>query len=94
MTHTDIKLLQILLSLPAGKLSTSEKKAFQAMFDGLANGKYIGLSRKQRAWAEEVYRKNDLHKKPLPHLKRVEVKDKAGKGILDLGPLPLKPPGR
>jgi len=93
MAHTDTKLLQILLSLPSGKLSSSEKRAFQAMFDGLANGKYISLSRKQRSWAEEVYRKNDLHKKPLPRLKRIATKDK-DRGVLDLGPLPMKPPGR
>lgn len=94
MAHTDTKLLQILLSLPGGKLSGSEKRAFQAMYDDLVNGKCIKLSKKQRGWAEEVYRKNDLHKTPLPRLKKIAVKDKAGKSLLDLGPLPLKPPGK
>ena len=84
----------VLLSLPAGKLSSSEKRAFQAMFDDLANGKIIGLSKKQKAWANEVYVKNDLHKKPLQRLKKIAVKDKSGKSPLDLGPLPMKPPGR
>lgn len=93
MNHTDIKLLQILLSLPVGKLSTSERKAFQAMYDGLANGKYIGLSRKQRSWAEQVYMKNDLHRKPLQKLKKIATKDKV-KSVIDIGPRPLKPPGK
>jgi hypothetical protein len=93
MTHSDTKLLQILLNLPPGKLSVSERKAFQAMYDDLVNGKYISLSRKQRSWAEQIYMKHELHRNPLPKLKRVETKDKQ-KAVLDLGPLPLKPPGR
>lgn len=93
MAHTDLKLLQILLSLPAGKLSGSEKRAFQAMYDDVANGKVVRLSKKQRAWLEAVYQKHDLHRKPLPKLKKIVTRDK-NVGLLDLGPLPLKPPGR
>jgi predicted protein tyrosine phosphatase len=94
MNHTDTKLLQILLSLPSERLSSSEKRAFQAMFDDLSNGKIVGLSKKQKAWANEVYVKNDLHKKPLPRLKKITVKDKSAVKVLDFGPLPMKPPGR
>lgn len=84
MTHTDIKLLQILLSLPSGKLSSSERRAFHAMYDDLVNGKYIGLSRKQRAWAEQVYLKYELHKTPI-RIKKIETKDK------NMGPFGLSP---
>ena len=76
MAHTDLKLLQILLSLPMGKLSGPEKRAFQAMYDNLVNGKVVNLTKKQRWWLEDVYRKHDLHKKPLPRLKRIATKDK------------------
>lgn len=93
MSHSDLQLLRILLSLPSGKLAPPEKKAFQAMFDDLANGKRIGLSKKQRQWLEAVFHKHELHKKPLPKLKRITTKDK-NVGTLDLGPLPLKPPGK
>lgn len=63
------------------------------MYDDLSNGKVVNLSKKQRAWLEMVFHKHDLHRKPLPRLKRIQTKDK-GVGVLDLGPLPLKPPGR
>jgi hypothetical protein len=93
ISHTDLKLLQILLSLPTGKLSNSERRAFHAMFDDLSNGKYIGLSKKQREWAEQVYLKNDLHKKVAWHTRKIVPKDK-NSVVVDLGPMPLKPPGR
>lgn len=95
MNHSDRQLLRILLSLPAGKLTASEKKAFQSMFDNLENGKVIGLGRKQRSWAESVYMKHELHRKPLAKLKNIKTKDKnPGVKPLDFGPLPLKPPGK
>lgn len=93
MSHTDLKLLQILLSLPAGRLSSSERRAFQAMYDDLSNGKVVSLSKKQRAWLEAIYQKHELHRKPLPKLKKIATRDK-NVCALDLGPLPLKPPGR
>ncbi len=91
MNHTDLKLLRILLSLTS-KLTKSEKGAFQAMYDDLANGKIVRLSKKQRQWLEAVYYHHNLHQKPIT-LKKITTKDKV-KGVLDLGPLPLKPPGR
>lgn len=92
MTHTDLKLLQILLSLPLGKLSVSEQSAFQAMYDQLKMGKIVGLSRKQRSWADTVFLKLGLHKVALPPIKNVPVKDKF-QVELDTGPKVLKPPG-
>jgi hypothetical protein len=92
LTRTDNQILRGLLTLPEGKLSGSERRAFQAMYDDLVNGKFIKLSRKQREWAEAVFLKHDLQMKPLP-ARVPPTKDKR-KVDLNFGPLPLKPPGR
>ena len=83
--------------MPAGKLSSSEKSAFQGMYDNLMAGRVIKLSQRQRAWADEVYLKNNLDKE-RPPVKKIAVKDKS---LLPFHPLdhvvanrPLKPPGR
>jgi hypothetical protein len=90
--RTDSQTLRALLTLPPGKLSKSEQRAFQAMYDDLVNGKMVQLSRKQKEWAEEVFLKNDLQGKPLP-AKLPPIKDKR-KVDLNFGPLPKLPPGR
>jgi len=91
---TDLQLLRILLSMPPGKLKN--RSAFQAMYDSLATGEIVSLFPKQRAWAERVYKENNLDKRPLTFRQKVEVQDKnKGSGkILDFGPLPMKPPGK
>lgn len=73
---TDLQILRALLNLPANKLAVSERKIFQAMYDEVATGMVIGLSKKQRAWAESVYVKNDLDRE-RPAAKPVAVLDKS-----------------
>lgn len=94
MKLTDLSILKILLSLPAGKLSN--RNIFQSMYDNLAIGKIISLSKKQRAWVERVYKEHKLDKKPLAAAfrQKVVVQDKGPEKILDFGPLPMKPPGK
>ena len=94
---TDLQATQALLSLPQGKLSESEKKAFQGMFDNLMAGRVVRLSMRQRAWVDEVYCKHNLDKE-RPAMKRIAIKDKS---LVPKNPLdqvqaarPLKPPGR
>lgn len=80
--------------MPAGKLSAAEKSAFQGMFDSLKTGRVIRLSMRQRAWADEIYDKNDLDKERPPK-KKIAVRDKSL--VPFLPPLPNeppKPPGR
>lgn len=80
--------------MPSGKLSTSEKRAFQGMFDQLATGRTVHLSPRQRDWAHSVYDKHDLDKE-RPPVKKIAVLDKSLIGHpLDKLPRPLKPPGR
>ena len=57
-TRTDRATLNALLV--SGKLSTSERKAFQAMYDDIVGGKVISLTKKQRLWADSVYEKHNL----------------------------------
>ena len=87
---TDLVMLRSILACKA--ITEGQRRAFQSMYDDLSNGKLIGLRKKQRAWAEEVYAKHRLDKLPPPS-KPIPVKDKV-KPTLNLGPLPLKPPGR
>ena len=91
---TDLQVLRALLGLPLGKLSTSEKAAFQEMYDKLASGLTAGLSPKQRIWTHQVYDKHDLDNEreaPRP----VTIKDKSLAGKDFLGPVtPIRPPGR
>jgi hypothetical protein len=81
--------------MPAGKLTPSEKRVFQEMFDKLATGFILKLSPKQRMWADSIYDKNDLDKERPPS-KVIAVKDKSlqVKHPLDSLVRPLKPPGR
>jgi hypothetical protein len=81
--------------MSAGKLSSSEKRVFQEMFDKLSTGHILKLSPKQRMWADSIYDKHDLDKERPPP-KNIQVKDKS---LIPIHPLdtmarPLKPPGR
>jgi len=89
---TDTQMLRGLLALPPTVLAGGEKRAFQAMYDDLVNGKIVNLSKKQRAWVEGAYLKHKLDKQPAT-TKIIPTKDKQ-KAVLNLGPLPKKPPGR
>jgi len=74
---TDLQVLRALLSLPDGKLSTREKQIFQAMYDNVATGMVIQLSKKQRLWTDSVYDRFDLdNPKTAPGTKPVAVRDK------------------
>jgi hypothetical protein len=74
---TDLQVLRALLSMPDGKLSAGEKRAFQAMYDNVASGMIIQLSKKQRLWTDSVYDRFDLdNPKTAPGVKPVAVKDK------------------
>ena len=90
---TDLQVLRALLSMPPGKLSTSEQSSFQAMYDQVATGRQLSLSQKQRMWADSVYDKHDLDKE-RPPARPVAIKDKGLLTGLDSLPKPLKPPGR
>lgn len=91
---TDLQVLRALLNLPLGKLTSSEKSSFQMMYDLLATGQQIDLSKKQRAWADSVYDKHDLDKPRTEGARKVEVKDKSLISPLDNMPKPTKPPGK
>lgn len=73
---TDLQVLRAILNLPPPKISVSERKIFQAMYDELAAGMVIGLSKKRRAWADAVYDKNDLDSE-RPAAKPVAIQDKS-----------------
>lgn len=88
---TDKQMLTSILNVE--KLTPGEKRAFQAMYDDLMNGKIIGLSKMQRLWAGQLYAKYNLDKVRGPN-KPVAVKDKGAPLALDTMPKPLKPPGR
>jgi hypothetical protein len=90
---TDLQVLRALLSLPADKLSTSERSAFQAMYDQVASGHVLSLSFKQRAWADAVYDKHNLDNE-RPPAKLILIRDKSLLSPIEKKPLPLKPPGR
>jgi hypothetical protein len=92
---TDLQVLRALLSMPAGKLSASEKRVFQEMFDKVATGHILRLSPKQRMWADSVYDKHDLDKERPPP-KNITVKDKSLSVVHPLDNLarPTRPPGR
>lgn len=95
MPPTDLHMIRALLSLPVGKLSTSEQSAFQAMFDQLATGRQVSLSVKQRAWVNSAFVTHRLDKGEQPPLKRIQVKDKSLiVSSLDTLKKPLKPPSR
>jgi len=73
---TDLQVLRAVLNLPTDKLGYQERKPFQAMYDQLAAGMMIGLSKKQRAWVDSVYDKNDLDRE-RPAAKPVAIQDKS-----------------
>ncbi len=86
---TDLQMLRALLALPPGQLK--QKQAFQAMYDSLAVGGQVSLSKKQRLWVAQVFDQHKLKNKPIP--KEVKTLD-PGKKDFDIGPLPKRPPGR
>ncbi len=89
---TDRQMLVALLSLPPGKLSPGEKTAFQQWLDALDNG-VVSLSKKQKAWAQSTFVKNELDKGPRPPPKPLKGRVKSDHP-LDKMSKPLKPPGR
>jgi hypothetical protein len=92
---TDLQVLRALLSMPAGKLTPSEKRVFQEMYDKLATGHILNLSPKQRMWADSIYDKHDLDKE-RPPARTIAIVDKslAVKHPLDKLALPKRPPGK
>jgi hypothetical protein len=74
---TDLQVLRAVLSLPRGKLSSNEKTVFQRMYDDVAGGMVISLSKKQRAWVDGVYDKHDLDKPQNRGNTEVKVLDKS-----------------
>ena len=74
---SDRHILTQVLSLPLGSLSSSEKSAFQHMFDMIASGRQAKLSFKQRLWVEEIVEKFKLDQGEQPPPKKIEVKDKS-----------------
>ena len=87
---TDLQVLRLLLSLPHEALK--ERRPFQGMYEDLATGRQVKLTKKQRAWVDQIYFKHELDRRSIP-LKKMVIRDKSKK-ILDFGVLPKKPPGR
>lgn len=73
---TDLQVLRAILNLPADRLTVSERRIFQAMYDEVAAGMVVGISKKQRAWADSVYDRNELDKE-RPAAKPVAILDKS-----------------
>lgn len=91
--RTDKATLNALLT--CGKLTSGEQTAFQHMFDDLMGGKIIELSKKQRLWADSVYEKYKVGE--IRSLVRKEARariQKPEKFAWEVGPKPLKPPGK
>lgn len=88
-TFSDLQLLRALLSLPPGQ--PKQRGIFQAMYDKLVVGGQISLSPKQRQWVIAVFDEHKLKDQPIPT--NVRTMD-PGLARFNLGPLPLKPPGR
>lgn len=93
VVRTDRATLNALLT--SGKLTGGELSAFQQMYDDLMGGKIIGLSKKQRLWADSVYEKYKLGEI------RAQVRKEARARVHQAPPvypwetnLPKKPPGR
>lgn len=70
---SDLQVLRALLGTD-GKLTSGEKRAFQAMYDNVAAGMVIQLSKKQRIWADSIFDKHKLD--GVSPVKKVVVKDK------------------
>jgi hypothetical protein len=81
--------------MPTGRLTPSEKRVFQEMYDKIATGHILRLSPKQRMWADSIYDKHDLDKE-RPPVKAIKIVDKSltSQHPLDKMARPLKPPGR
>ncbi len=90
---SDMQMLRALLGLPVGKLGGGDKRAFQGMYDDLANGKIVHLSVKQRVWVTAAFQKHDLVGKELPPREEGALVKHRESVVLDFGPIP-KPPGR
>ncbi len=90
---TDMQMLRALLGLPVGRLSGGDKRAFQAMYDDMVNGKLVRLSVKQRAWVEGAFHRLDLGGKELPPREEGSLVKHRERVVLNFGPIP-KPPGR
>jgi hypothetical protein len=71
---SDLQVLRSILGMPDGKLAPGEKRAFQAMYDNVAAGMVIQLSKKQRLWADSVFDKHKLD--GVAPVKAVVIKDK------------------
>ena len=73
-TATDNTLLRALIG--SKKVVGKELAAFQNMWDDLAMGRIIQLSKAQRAWAEKRYNDLDLSRLPLPAPPEVKLRQK------------------
>jgi len=92
-SRTDRVTLNALLT--SGKLTGGEQRVFQGWYDDLMNGMKIGLTPKERLWADSVYDKHKLG--DIRYEKRKEARVRITKetgSLLDQMPRPLKPPGR
>jgi hypothetical protein len=91
--RTDRVTLSALLT--SGKLNGHEQSIFQGMYDDLMGGKVIGLSPKQRLWADTLYEQHKLG--DIRYAGRKEARARLQRNQVDLLaalPKPLKPPGR
>lgn len=91
--RTDRATLNALLI--SGKLTGTQQRIFQGMYDDLIGGKIINLTPKQRLWADALW---DQHKLgDVRYNTRKEARARIQKdqtNFLDTMPRPLKPPGR
>ena len=91
--RTDRVTLNALLT--SGRLTHSEQTAFQQMFDDLIGGKVIGLSPKQRLWADSVFERHKLGEVHAAVRKQARARVQKDKtDFFESLPRPLKPPGR
>jgi hypothetical protein len=91
--RTDRATLSALLT--CGKLTSSERTAFQQMYDDIMGGRVIDLSKKQRLWADSLFEKYKLYEERAATRAaartRIRTEEKHG---FETMPRPLKPPGR
>jgi len=91
---TDLNVLRALLGAHK-RLTAGEEKAFKGMLTDLENGKMIGLSKMQRAWAEKRYydlQLDQAYKNAPPPV--IAVRKEVPKTFPWEQNKPLKPPGR
>lgn len=89
---TDLVMIWALIS--SKRLSRSEEKVFQNMYDDLQGGRLVSLSKNQRMWAEKKYTDLNLQGKPLPPPPPPKVRHDSKVTMPWEGKLPLKPPGK